>query len=46
MKKQYIAPKFEVIKIETQNIVCTSMPRIGEVSEPLSREMDFNFDEE
>lgn len=44
MKKQYINPSMEVIKIETQQLIAASLNKIGEVSEPLSRE--FDFDEE
>jgi len=40
MKKQYIAPTSEVVKMEMQNIIC-SMSRIGEVNNPLSREEEF-----
>ena len=37
MKKQYINPSMEVIKIETQQLIAASLNKIGEVSDPLSR---------
>ncbi|MCR5713127.1 MAG: hypothetical protein K6G46_11870 [Prevotella sp.] len=44
MKKQYINPSMEVVKIETQGIL--AMSKVGEITEPLSRRGRFDEDDE
>ena len=43
MKKQYINPEMEVIKVETPQILADSLGKISEVSDPLARGFD-DFD--
>ncbi|MBQ8705794.1 MAG: hypothetical protein IJ548_05835 [Paludibacteraceae bacterium] len=40
MKKKYINPSMEVVKVETPQILAGSMEKIGEVSNPLGHEYD------
>ena len=40
MKKKYINPSMEVVKIETPQILAGSLEKIGEVTDPLVREFD------
>lgn len=44
MKKKYINPAMEIVKIETQQIIAASVPGGGSTDQNLGRE--FIFDEE
>ena len=50
MKKTYIIPTLDVVRIETQHMIAVSGPAVSgstnEVSDLLSREFDFDDDEE
>ena len=47
MKKTYIIPEMEVVKIATQQMLASSIPGGGSTDQNLSREFDdeFSFDE-
>ena len=42
MKKKYINPAMEIVKIETQQIIATSVPGGGSTDQNLVREFDFD----
>lgn len=46
MKKQYIYPEMQVIKIETQQIIATSVGLSGTIDNPNAAEGRFFDDEE
>ena len=50
MKKTYMTPAVEVIRIEIQHMIATSGPLVGGSTDNeddlLSREADFDFDDE
>lgn len=47
MKKQYIAPEVELLKVNSSEIICTSVGfGDGNTSIMHSRQRDFSFDDE
>ena len=50
MKKTYVNPELNVIRIATQHMIATSGPLVGGYTDNeddlLSREADFDFDDE
>ena len=49
MKKAYINPVLDIVKIETQQVIAVSGPNVGTTysgEQTLGRNMDFDDDEE